>query len=422
MSVTRTRLKYVASLNDDVLPEVTDPGRTLRYIDISNVDSTGQIHDGETMAFEDAPSRARRLVRDGDVIVSTVRTYLRAIAPVSQPDPELVVSTGFAVVRPRSELDSHFASYALQDSTFVDQVVAHSEGVSYPAINPSELRCLTVPLPPLPAQRSIATYLDSETFRIDSLIDRKQRFIELLLEKRTALITRAVTKGLDPDVEIKDSGIEWLGEIPAHWDVLRIKRAARIRYGLAEPPPELPDGPPMLRATNVFTGRISEVDMKHVDPAAVPKGRNAWLSAGEIIVVRSGACTGDSAIVPDEYDGAVAGFDMVVSAMNSDPNYLAWVLLSQPSVEAQIEPARMRAAQPHLNAEELGDVVFACPPSAEQAVVAAHISEQTENIAVLISKTEASIRLLKEYRTALISAAVTGQIEIPAADSGEDVA
>src|SRR5713226_271759 len=128
------RLKYLATTNDEALPEGTDPAFEITYVDISSVDTLSGITVTETLPFERAPSRARRIVREGDVIVSTVRTYLRGIAPIKKPVPNLIVSTGFAVVRPRY-LDSSFAAYALRAPYFVERVVANSVGVSYPAID-----------------------------------------------------------------------------------------------------------------------------------------------------------------------------------------------------------------------------------------------------------------------------------------------
>ena len=106
---------------------------------------------------------------------------------------------------------------------FVERVVANSKGVSFPAINESEMATYEIAVPPEPEQRAIAAFLDRETARIDALVAKKERLIELLQEQRTALITRAVTKGLDPNVPMKDSGVEWLGEIPAHWEVKTLK-------------------------------------------------------------------------------------------------------------------------------------------------------------------------------------------------------
>ena len=125
------RLKYSASINDEVLAETTDPNLELSYVDIGSVHPVNGITSTAEMVFEDVPSRARRIVRDGDTIVSTVRTYLRAIAPIHDPAPNTIVSTGFAVVRPRSGCPI-FMSFALSEPGFIEAIVARSVGVSYP--------------------------------------------------------------------------------------------------------------------------------------------------------------------------------------------------------------------------------------------------------------------------------------------------
>ena len=148
------RLKYAATINDEALSETTDPDYTFQYIDIGNVNSSGEITGTMEISFEESPSRARRLVKSGDVIVSTVRTYLQAIAPVVGSTEDLVVSTGFAVIRPAAAiLDPNFAKYALRDTAFLAEVESRSVGVSYPAINSSELGDIRVKLLALPAQR-----------------------------------------------------------------------------------------------------------------------------------------------------------------------------------------------------------------------------------------------------------------------------
>ena len=224
------RLKHVATLNDETLSESTDPNFAMEYIDIGSVDPVKGIIGTETLSFADSPSRARRVVRDGDVIVSTVRTYLRAIAPIEHPPINMIVSTGFAVVRPKI-IHTKFAFFLFRSSYFVERVVANSTGVGYPAINASEIGCFSICVPSIDEQHAIARFLDRETPKIDTLVAKKERLIELLKERRSALITRAVTKGLDPTVPMKDSGIEWLGWIPAHWDVKRINQTSEILRG-----------------------------------------------------------------------------------------------------------------------------------------------------------------------------------------------
>lgn len=226
-------LKYSASINDEALPETTAPDFEFEYVDIGGVSAVNGVTNIEQVVFGNAPSRARRKVRHGDTIVSTVRTYLRAIAPIKNPPESFIVSTGFAVVRPR-KVDSAFLAYALRESSFVESVVARSVGVSYPTCNASEVGGIAIPLPDPAEQRSIAAFLDRETGRVDRLVAKKRELIERLKEKRTALISRTVTKGLPPAVAraaglpenppLKPSGLDWLGNIPAHWELAELRR------------------------------------------------------------------------------------------------------------------------------------------------------------------------------------------------------
>lgn len=203
------RIKNVATYNNDALDESTDPDFEIDYIDISSVTLTGGIEKSEKIAFEKAPSRARRKVKHGDIIVSTVRTYLKAIAPISNPPENMVVSTGFAVIRPKETLHSGFAGYLLQSNGFVGEVVANSVGVSYPAINASDLVRIEAVEPPIDEQAAIARFLDFKVGQIDALIIsmggsiaaekniKRKSMIMLLQEYRSALITSAVTGKID---------------------------------------------------------------------------------------------------------------------------------------------------------------------------------------------------------------------------------
>ena len=216
------RLKFAATINDEALPENVDPDFEIAYIDIGNVDSSGTIHEIVDYRFEAAPSRARRIVRDGDVIISTVRTYLQAIAPIIDPPENLIVSTGFAVVRPRpDQLHPGFCRYAVREPRFLAEVEMRSTGVSYPAINASEIGDIAIALPELPTQRKTSAFLDSELAQIDALIEAKQRLLDLQAEKRRTLVAEAVMRGLDRSSPLRPSGIDWLGDIPAHWEIER---------------------------------------------------------------------------------------------------------------------------------------------------------------------------------------------------------
>ncbi len=218
----------------------------------------------------------------------------------------------------------------------------------------------------------------------------------------------------------KDSGVEWLREVPEHWNRKRLKQISRIRYGLGQPPREISNGLPLIRATNVVRGHISEENMVTVDPEDVPIGRDAFLSEGEIIVVRSGAYTADSAIIPKAYEGAVAGYDMVVTVNDASAEFVAIALLCTYVRDGQLVTSSMRSAQPHLNAEELGSAIILLPPLSEQRAIAAFLDRETARIDALVAKKERLIELLQEKRTALISHAVTKGLDpdVPMKDSG----
>lgn len=205
----------------------------------------------------------------------------------------------------------------------------------------------------------------------------------------------------------RNSGVEWLGEVPAHWDVVPMKRVATIRYGIGEPPQYHAEGIPLIRATNVHAGRIEAEGMVFVDPKEIPEQRIVWLSAGDIIVVRSGAYTGDSAIIPGGFGECIAGFDMVLRCHTAQPKFVQFALLSKYLKEGQIDLERMRAAQPHLNAEELGSCVVAMPSIQEQDRIIQFLDGETAKIDALIAEQRRLIELLKEKRQAVISHAVT---------------
>ena len=191
-------IKFIASCNDDALPESTSPATVIQYVDISSVSHDEGIMGTETMLFCDAPSRARRKAMCGDVIVSTVRTYLKAVASVDELHADCVYSTGFAVLRARDgHLLPEFLKWLILNDLVIQAIESHSEGLSYPAINASELINLKVAVPGMLEQEAIAKHIDLETSRISRLIERIQDSIDLLKKRRSALITAAVTGQID---------------------------------------------------------------------------------------------------------------------------------------------------------------------------------------------------------------------------------
>ena len=339
------------------------------------------------------------------------------ISAVNLIESQLRGGGDIILFRPQLQMDARFSGYLLDSSQSRLQKSCMGRGITVMHVYASELKYLWLSIPPLEEQTAIVRYLDDADERIQRAISAKERLVELLTEQRQAVVNRAVTRGLDPNVLLRDSCVDWLGDVPVHWDVRRLKSAGSIRYGLGQPPREAHNGLPLIRATNVERGRITDQGMLYVDPDDVPKGRDAILRTGEIIVVRSGAYTADSAIVPNCYEGAVSGYDMVVTAMESiRPKFLAFALLSTYLRDHQLIVASTRSAQPHLNAEELGTSILLLPPVAEQTAIVRFLDKATSEIDDSMYNAQRQIDLLREYRTRLIADVVTGQVDVRGAE------
>lgn len=293
-----------------------------------------------------------------------------------------------------------------------EMLVAFASGGGQPNLSQEFIKNIIVAAPVMQEQEKIILFLDQQCGHIDSLIEKKRRMLDLLDEKRRALITQAVTRGLDPTVPMKDSGVEWLGMVPVGWEVKRLKFLTLVYYGLSEPPEYQQEGVLFIRATDLHAGKIFSETILRVDPNDIPQQKIFWLKYGDIIVVRSGAYTGDSAIITKEFVDSIAGFDMILRCTGAISQFLQWALLSNYLKDSQIDLQRMRAAQPHLNADQLKGCCFISPPLPEQQAIADYLDSQTAALDKQRKSIETSIELLREYRASLITHAVTGKIDV----------
>lgn len=405
---TQRRLKFVATINDETLSETTDPDHELTYVDIGNVDSLGRITGTERLRFANAPSRARRIARDGDVIVSTVRTYLQAIAPIIEAPDDLVVSTGFAVVRPLPDLlDAGFCKYAFRDTRFLWEVESRSTGVSYPAINSSALGDIEIALPPLDEQRRIAAWLDAETAHLDALIAEKQRMLALLAERRAARVSRAVTRGLDPGVALRPSGLDWLGDIPAHWAV---RRCATLFRDVDER--GFPDLPVLNVSLN--TG-VTLRTFSATRIESVPADFNTYkvARAGTLVFNKMRFWQGAAGIAP--VDGLTSP-DYTVATMSSDLAGTYVELLMRTRLfnsEVRRYSYGMVDDRLRLYWDGFKNIRIPVPPLAEQHAITGALADDAVADAEIEAAVRASLALLAERRRALVSAAVTGRASVP---------
>ena len=420
------RLKYAASLNDEALAEATDPEHEFEYVDISSVDPVLGITATEPMSFESAPSRARRLVKNGDTIISTVRTYLRAIAPIENSAENLVVSTGFAVVRPRSVVPEYL-SYALRENGFVDTVVARSVGVSYPAVNASEIATIPIPLPFKNEQQTIANFLESQTAKLDSLIAKKQTLIGKLKEKRAALISRVVTRGLPPEAaraaglnphpKLKPSGIAWLGEVPEHWSYAQLRRFIAFltsgSRGWAEHYTD--EGSIFIRIGNLTRDSIALdlVDIQYVEPPEGTEGERTRVKDGDILVSIT-AYLGSVAVAHSLPKAAfisqhIALVRVLPSSLNS--RYAAYSILADFG-QSQLNSQGYGGTKVQLALDDIKSLWLPIPPDEEQTAIVEFLDHSLQFVDVVIATVGKAIDHLQEYRAALITSAVTGKIDV----------
>ena len=423
-NVERRRLKYAATINDEVLSEDTDADYELQYVDIGNVDSLGTIHEIATYPFAEAPSRARRRVRDGDVIISCVRTYLQAIAPVQDPPDNLIVSTGFAVVRPcAGVLDAAFGRYVLREPSFLAEVEMRSVGVSYPAVNTSDLGDIPVHLPPEPNQRVIADYLDRETARLDALVAAKERVLGLLAEKRRALITRAVTRGLDPRAPVRDSGIPWLGELPDNWRVERLRfHLHGIEQGwspICDNMPAAPDEWGVLKAGCVNGWELDSNQNKRLPDDTAPRPQYE-VCRGDVVMSRANTTSllGSTVFVGEVRPRLLLCDKLYRLGVNDDTlnrQYLV-AFLRTPVGRCEFERDATGASNSmqNIGQDSVRNLWLPIPPINEQRAIVDYIRKVSVKLEAVHAATDGTAKLLRERRAALIAAAVTGRIDIRA--------
>ncbi|WAC47565.1 restriction endonuclease subunit S [Asticcacaulis sp. SL142] len=417
------RLKYLASFNDETLGDTTEPDMVINYVDISSVDLISGIKHVEELIFEKSPSRARRIVKDGDTIISTVRTYLKAIAPIRDPIENLIVSTGFAVIRPRDNLNPDFLGYCLQSEGFLGEVVAYSNGVSYPAINPTDLVGLPITAPPQTEQKAIAAFLDEKTTEIDALIAKKEDLLKALAEKRTALITHAVTKGLNPGAQMKESGIDWLGQIPAHWEVKPISTAVmKLESGVSVNAMDVSkeDGQQgVLKTSAVFSGVFNAYENKTVYDESEKERLTCPVRMGELIISRMNTpeLVGAVGLVDENYTDLFLPDRLWQTifwrnATASAP-FLYYFLNSKlfRAIIASIATGTSGSMQ-NITQGDLMKMRIGMPPIDEQGKIVSYLRTELKTTSDAEMLVGAAISSLKEYRASLITNAVTGKIKV----------
>ncbi len=314
------------------------------------------------------------------------------------------------VLRPNlSRIEPRFLTYGLNCTPYH----LHITGSTRDKLNQSDMNEIVLRWCRLEEQNQIANFLDHETAKIDALIEKQRQLIALLKEKRQAVISHAVTKGLNPDAPMRDSGVEWLGEVPAHWVTKRLKHISpKIGVGLVINPSTYTrdEGTYFIFGGDVKehgfdlanARRISQEDSDRLTPSR--------LSEGDIVSVRVGD-PGVTAVVPPDLEGANCASVIIVRRGEFDSHWFCSVMNSWVGRQ-QVGLVAYGAAQKQFNVSDAVEFVFPVPPPDEQQAIAKFISEQLEKFDALSSSATRAVALLQERRTALISAAVTGKIDV----------
>lgn len=408
---SRQRVKNGTVVNRSALADTTDPDFAFKYIDIGSVDGDGQLGETEWLSFANAPSRARRLVLQGDSIVSTVRTYLRAIAYIADEADDLVVSTGFATVTPYG-VDPRFLYWWLRSTPFIEEIVARSVGVSYPAVNASDVEDVAIAIPSLAEQQAIARHLDDETAKIDELVREHTQFDELLAERRRGAVFDAVT-GRSVRGE-RRTDVPWVDSVPARWDVRKLLRVARLGSGHtpARNRPELWEDCtiPWITTGEVWQIRsdIQEViteTREMISDLGVAESAAVVHPQGTVVLCRTAASAGYSALMGGDM-ATSQDFATWTCGPELDPYFLLYCLRAM----RRDLLGRLALGSTHrtIYMPEIKSIVVPVPGIDEQREIVAALREELRRIDGIRAEVDQQITLLREHRQALITSTVSG--------------
>ena len=361
---------------------------------------------------------AYKLVRPGDIAYNKMRAWQGA---VGVSDYQGIVSPAYVVERPREGSSSRYLHYLLRTPAFAKEAERWSYGITSDmwSLRPEHFKMIYGCLPPLAEQTAIVRYLDHVDRRIQRYILAKQKLIALLEEQKQAVIHQAVTGRVDvrtgrPYPAYKPSGVDWLGKVPEHWEVVPLKHLVpQVTVGIVIQPAKLyvSSGVPCLRSLNISSGTIRSEDMVFISEQSNAEHKKSRIFEGDVVVVRTGQA-GVAAIVTPEFDGANC-IDLLVvrRSLRLLSEYLLTYLNSWPA-RNDVQYRSVGAIQAHYNTNTLANLVVPVPPLAEQKSTLHNLAARLDSI---VRSTQAALRqinLLQEYRTRLIADVVTGKLDV----------
>lgn len=381
----------------------------LRYFGLENIESfTGRL----LLDIELESEGIANEFQENDVLFGKLRPYL---AKVHLSRLNGLVSTEALVFRASNAVNPKFLFYFCVSSDFIDAVNGTTFGSKMPRASWDNIGNFRMLIPSLKEQSAIAHFLDTKLGEIDALIEKQQTLLEKLAEQRTAVITHAVTKGLNPAAPMKNSGVEWLGDVPAHWQLINLKFLCRVKGGYAFSSDDFSDeGIPVIRISDIlFDGTVDNINCKRIPLELAPNQKDFELRNSQLVMAMTGATIGKiSKYCSEDYayiNQRVGKFE----AFNSRLNYaFLYHLLNTSGYQEHIKLTAFGGAQPNISDSEMVNYQMVLPTMEEQANIADYLDKETAQIDRLCDTVNQTIDRLKEYRTALITQAVTGKIKV----------
>ena len=407
------RIGFRGYTKDDLVKE----GEGALVIGASEIGSNGniQLNDPQFITW-DKYYESPEIMLQGGMVLVVQRGSVGKVAEVPHKLDVATINPSLIVLRDLS-INSRYLTYSLQCTAIQSLVSMQTSSTAVPMISQEQVGEYWQLVPSLQLQQFIASFLDHETAKIDTLIEKQQQLIALLKEKRQAVISHAVTKGLNPDAPMRDSGVEWLGEVPAHWTVSKSKYLFDFitsgSRGWASFYSD--EGALFFRIANLTRNTINPKleSIQKVSPPHGSEGERAVIKVNDLLISIT-ADLGSICVADESIAGGYVSQHVSLcrpSESVASARWLAYYILSDVSKE-QLLGAGYGGTKIQLSLEDIRDLWIARPPADEQIFLSKFIDRQMEKFRNLINKTEIQINLLQERRTALISAAVTGKVDV----------
>jgi type I restriction enzyme S subunit len=343
-------------------------------------------------------------------------------AQVSASDLPLAVNQRVGIIRADDSIEATIAKYFVISKSFICQIESAVPETTILNISMEQVRSCALAWPPRFEQTQIARFLDHETARIDALIAEQQRLIELLKEKRQAVISHAVTKGLDPTVPMKDSGVEWLGEVPAHWSVKNMKHISSLKGRLGwqglKAEEYRDEGPFVVSSAHFNNFSIDWDSCPHVSGERYNLDSNIQLCEGDVLLMKDGAALGKLAYIDHMPDRACLNSHLLLfrpvlvnQCITYIPKFLFFFMRTE-YFQKHITLYSTGTTFAGISQEKIGSYRMALPPLKEQNAIVKFLEVEIAKFDTLIVEAQRTTELLQERRSALISAAVTGKIDV----------